>query len=465
MFESGAALPFWFGKENMTHVTVLVDLGYGDGGKGTMTDRIVRDTAAETVVRFSGGAQSAHTVVLSDGRHHSFAQFGSGTLVPGCHTYLSRHVIFDPLALLRENADLCRLGVSDALARLAVDEDALVVTPYHVWAGRLRELQRWPAHRHGSCGMGIWETQSFARQYPHEALRVKDLGSPVALKGRLADIRGRLHAELLQPPRSCCAPDPETDKLIAQLLEPEPAAEYFMQLRALLANLNIVNRSHLRTCLKLGPVVFEGSQGVLIDENFGFQPYVTGTTTTTRNATLLLQEAGVSKGVRYLGITRTHMARHGPGPLVTEDFQSELRETHNKTGPFQGPMRYGHLDLVALGYALKACGGLDGLAVTHLDTALGPEIRVCMAYRLPSGKTVEDLPFLLRPLFEHQGVQPAEQQFLTAALLGCKPVYRMIPPDQLLSVLAERLQAPVVYTSSGPTELDKKEIEHVGART
>src|SRR5262245_62300875 len=116
-------------------VSLVAGLGYGDEGKGSIVDFLARQprpgTRAGLVVRFNGGAQAAHNVVTEDGRHHTFAQFGSGTFTPGVRTHLSQHVLVDPLALVTEAEHLASLGVPDALDRLTVDREALVTTPYH----------------------------------------------------------------------------------------------------------------------------------------------------------------------------------------------------------------------------------------------------------------------------------------------------------------------------------------------
>ena len=128
----------------MTHY-IVADLGYGDAGKGTVVDWLCSHGGAEpvhTVVRFNGGAQAAHNVVAPDGRHHTFAQFGSGTFTPGVRTHLSRFMLVDPAALAAEAAHLGSLGIRDALDRLTVDRDALLTTPYHRAANQARERAR-----------------------------------------------------------------------------------------------------------------------------------------------------------------------------------------------------------------------------------------------------------------------------------------------------------------------------------
>jgi len=135
---------------------IVIGLGYGDEGKGLMVDYLCRRHQARLVIRFSGGPQPTHTVQLKDGKRHSFAQFGAGTFIPDCYTYLSDYMCIEPYALLNEYQALYALGIDDALKRLYIDPFCTVITPYHWLANRLRESAR-AENRHGSCGMGLHE--------------------------------------------------------------------------------------------------------------------------------------------------------------------------------------------------------------------------------------------------------------------------------------------------------------------
>lgn len=410
----------------MGHV-IVVDLGYGDAGKGTVVDWLCARAAAEpvrTVVRFNGGAQAGHNVVTPDGRHHTFAQFGSGSFTRGVRTHLSRFSLVDPLALVAEADHLAAVGVPDALARLTVDKDALLTTPYHRVANRARELAR-GAGRHGSCGMGVGETASYALAAPDLAPRVGDCGRPAVLARKLAALRDRL-ADELGP------------------LDAPPVPDVCAAYRAFARLVRLTGPGHLELLLRAGPAVFEGAQGVLLDQWHGFHPYTTWSTTTFANAETLLAEAGMA-GTR-LGVVRCYLARHGPGPLVTEDPTLELPEPHNPGNQWQGPFRVGHFDAVALRYAVQAAGGVDALALTHLDAAERQPLRLCRGY-LVDGRRVDSLP--LRP-------EPdlARSQRLTGVLARARPVYAE-PGGPWPDVVAEELGAPVVLTSSGPTRLDK----------
>jgi adenylosuccinate synthase len=398
----------------LTEHVVVVDLGYGDAGKGTVVDWLCARGPYAAVVRFNGGAQAAHNVVTADGRHHTFAQFGSGTFTPGVVTHLSRFMMVDPLALAAEADHLAAVGAGDALDRLTVDRDALLTTPYHRAANRARDT----AVRHGSCGMGIGETAAYALVCD-DAPRAGDCRSPARLRRRLTRLRERLFDEL--------GP-----------LEVPGVEECAAAFGAFAERVRITGDGFLPALLRGGPVVFEGAQGVLLDERFGFHPYTTWSTTTFANAETLLAEAG--DAARRLGVLRAYLTRHGPGPFVTEDTGLLRPEPHNRHGRWQGAFRTGQLDAVALRYALEVCGGADALAVTHLDA---PAPLICEAYDLGTG---------IAPAADLAG-----QALLTDRLLSARPRYSPVGADPAETIEAT-LGVPVALRSYGPTASDKTAI-------
>jgi adenylosuccinate synthase len=432
---------------------IVVDLGYGDAGKGGIVDWLCQvgggaaaGEPVHTVVRFNGGAQAAHNVVTPDGRHHTFAQFGSGTLnAPGRRTFLSRFMLVDPLALVGEAEHLASLGVADPLALVAIDRDALLTTPYHQAANRAREVARGAA-RHGSCGMGIGETAAYALDHPADAPRIGDCQAPRTLTRKLALLRDRVAAGVIGAAAagSGAAGGAASDSL-------PPVEDVAAAYRAIAARVTITGEGHLASLLRRpGSVVFEGAQGVLLDEWRGFHPYTTWSTTTFGNAEALLAEAGMPGAALRLGVTRAYLTRHGPGPFVTEDPTLELPEPHNQAGRWQGPVRRGHLDAVALRYAIEACGGVDAVALTHLDTAAAHpgQLRVCHAYRIGQGLT------------DHLAPGPAQdldyQQRLTGMLLTARPVYGdPVDPGDWPDVVAQIAGAPVTICSHGPAAASK----------
>jgi adenylosuccinate synthase len=422
----------------MSHV-IVADLGYGDAGKGAVVDAVcsplgegslLGDGPVRTVVRFNGGAQAGHNVVTADGRHHTFAQFGSGSFTPGVRTHLSRFVLIDPLALAAEATHLAAVGVPDALDRLTIDRDALLATPYHRAANRARELAR-GRDRHGSCGMGVGETVRYALDHPADAPRVTDCAAPRTLARLLRRLRDRLTEEL----------GPVEGPDVPHLCD---------AYRAFSERVPLVDGGYLGRLLRAGPAVFEGAQGVLLDEWRGFHPYTTWSTTTFANAETLLAEAGQA-AVR-LGVVRCYMTRHGPGPFVTEDPTLEFPEPHNRHGTWQGAFRTGHPDAVALRYAVEVAGGVDAVALTHLDVAGRHPLRLCRAYQAGGQRLARIVPGPERDL--------RWQERLTRTLLRAQPVYDDPVCDDRgrdwPGIFGEVLGAPVILRSYGPTAADKR---------
>src|SRR5271157_4804463 len=136
---------------------LVAGMAFGDEGKGSIVDALVRAYQSDLVVRYNGGAQAAHNVVTEHGQHHTFAQFGSGTFYPTCRTYLSRFVLINPVSMMNEEKALRGMEPSpiyDAWSRLYIDPDCVVITPYQKAVNRLEESWRVGAYgAHGSTGM------------------------------------------------------------------------------------------------------------------------------------------------------------------------------------------------------------------------------------------------------------------------------------------------------------------------
>ena len=398
------------------HVAV-VDLGYGDAGKGTIVDAICATGPVTAVIRFNGGAQAAHNVVTAGGRHHTFAQFGSGTL-QGVPTHLSRFMVVDPLTLAAEAAAL-----GNPFDLLSVDEDALLATPWHRAANQVRERRR-GGGRHGSCGLGVGQTMEYALTHA-AAPRVGDVRSPALLRRRLTAVRDDLTSEF--------GP-----------LDAPPVADVVDAFLAFGQVVSIVDSSFLDGLLMTGPCVFEGAQGVLLDEWRGWHPYTTWSTTTFDNVGLLCDSF-----VR-LGVVRTYTTRHGAGPFVTA-ADLDLPEAHNGVGEWQGAFRVGHFDAVAHRYAVEVAGGVDALAVTHLDR-VPPALRICTSYDLDGSRWERIVPGPRRDL--------AYQAGLTSLLTRARPgdCYR---PDDWAAAVGAELGAPVLIESHGPRTSDKRVLSLV----
>lgn len=433
----------------MNDAMLTVDLGFGDAGKGSVVDYLTRRYDAHTVVRYNGGAQAGHRVVTPDGQSHVFSQFGSGSLA-GARTHLSRFVLLDPLALLAEAAHLYTLGQTDIFARVTIDADALVVTPFQRAINRLRELARGAA-RHGSCGMGIGETMSDALQHGAQVLRAGDLKDPAQVRAKLHFLRTQNLAKL-EGFADQLVHTAQTAEELAVLTDEGwidwLTAEYtdFGQRVPIVPNDFLPNLLH-----RAGTVIFEGAQGVLLDERYGFHPHTTWSTTTLANADQLLAEASYSGEVARLGILRSYTTRHGAGPLPTEDatLTQALPDPANKYGDWQAGFRVGWLDLVLMRYAKDVVGKLDGLAVTCLDRIADlPVVQVCQCYTTVQ-HTIKHIPLSpIEPNLDHQTA-------LTQLLYGCTPRYQPLAPAQLPATIAAHIGVPVMLASYGETADDK----------
>lgn len=452
------------------HAVIVTDIGYGDAGKGTTVDYLVRQAPSAAVIRHNGGAQAAHNVITPDGRHHTFSQFGSGSFVPGVQTYLSRHMLVNPLNMYPEAEHLIELGVPDVWSRTSVDRDALVITPWHSSANRLRELARGD-ERHGSCGQGIGETMADSIEYPELALHVGDLQA-WNLSSKLKEIREHKMAQLRQ--EFGAALDSKEWEAFA---DPALVNVLVRVYRAWTNRVTLVGGNYLRRLQsQYDLLVFEGAQGVLLDEWYGFHPYTTWSTTTHANALSLLSESHFDGRVTRYGVLRAYTTRHGAGPFVTEDpsLAIPLRERHNGLDDWQGAFRYGHLDLLAHRYALKVCGGADALAMTGLDRlAALPTLQVCNKYHLhgdhPDASEFFDLAadgYVVGIKLGKQG-DLDHQSRLTELLLSCSPVYQTMstsgmPEQESLSdfmhTAEARLGLPITIASYGPTAADKRAL-------
>ncbi len=423
--------------------SVVVDLGFGDAGKGTVVDFLVRDRGAHTVVRFNGGGQAGHNVVTEDGRHHCFSQLGAGTFVPGVRTHLSRYVVVHPTALLVEAARIAEVGVADALDRVTIADEALVTTPHVQALGRLRELARGDAP-HGTTGVGVGETMKVMLEHPDLAVRMRDLARPAALRRTLERLRE--HAAAEAGPME--ALDARAREEREALLSSDVIEGWLEAIAPLLRRSHLmVGPDHLaRLLAEPGELVFEGAQGVLLDEWRGFHPHTTWSTCTTENALALLGgfDGGYDGAVERIGVLRSYQTRHGAGPMPTErEALRRLDEPHNHDVGWQGRFRRGWLDVPLTRYALDA-SPVDGLALTHLDR-VEPGWQACVGY--------EGLAVPLVPATDPHDLDHVEA--LGEALRDVTPVFEPTPPD-LAGWVSGALGVEVVLTSHGPRARDKR---------
>lgn len=479
----------------MTQALLVVGLGYGDEGKGTIVDFLVRRFQVKTVVRYNGGPQAGHHVVEISGRTHCFSQFASGTLVPGVRTHISRQVPVKLISLLKESEVLAYIGVKDALARLSVDPKCCLVTSLHALIGQLLELSS-GSKRHGSVGMGVGQAALEWELKGKEALILGDIYDPDLFKEKLS-----LHwYERWQQAEQILAENPSSeaeetfDFFRGRLCFKELATTYLGIGNQVLGGSKTDRQILGAFSSEDGTIVLEGAQGTLLDREYGFYPYTTRLRTSLGEADSWLD--GADFHTVTIGTLRAYMTRHGPGPFVTEDinFASRVPDMHNKAGEWNGPFRIGWLDVVALRYSIRQNMCLDFLALTNLDRLSGlPAVYVCDAYEY-SGveRDLLDKYFIWEQCgsrvkileIKARIVNPEEEKGELARLLfDCKPwKYRKFPgwnedisqvrevkrlpkkARDYLSYLAssEGLGVPIGIVSVGPTAGQKIELFPIG---
>ena len=389
---------------------VVIGANYGDEGKGLMTDYHAAPVGRHgIVVRFNGGAQAGHTVTTPGGMRHVFSHFGSGTLA-GAATFLSRHFVCHPALFLKEADALAAAGV--ALPPVFVDERAPVSTLYDILLNQIVERHR-GAGRHGSCGMGFGETVE-RNLDPAFALTVTDLRQGAGyLLHRLAAIR-----DGYVPRRLAALGIPALDAQAAAWLASDEGLQRFVH--AAMRFRRMTRCARPEVLRESAQVVFEGAQGLLLDQERGAFPYVTRSHTGVRNALDVATEAGIGTlAVTY--VTRAYLTRHGAGPLAGElpgKPYAGIEDPTNVPNEFQGSLRFAHLDLDLLERTIRtdfadarACPGIRA----HLNLAVG-----CLDQVGAAVKYVED-----------------------GAL-------RTGAPEELAERLGQRLGAGTVYTAWGP---------------
>ncbi len=389
---------------------LICGLGYGDEGKGTITEYVAQRYKARWVIRFSGGAQAAHNVHLKDGTHHTFSQWGSATF-QGVPTMLSRFMFVNPISMMSEARALIDKGV-EPWGLMHIERGAPITTPFHVAANRLTEMLKGDK-KDGSCGMGIGETALDLLQ--GNSIFIEDLGDRKKLRIKLSDMQARKAEQIEATFGNFHKTKTQAIWREWDILRSSKTVDQIVELyQDFFWRPTIEPREWWQSTLKENPMmVFEGAQGVLLDESYGWFPYNTWTNTTFSNAYELLAD-GDKQEVCRLGVTRAHMTRHGVGPFVSEYKKPEGYTDDNQTNEWQDGFRYGMFDVVALRYAIEVLGGIDFLAVTHLDQVQGPYFSACTAYQLPTYDLCALHP-LKTPDLE-------EQRKLTQLLLQADPM-------------------------------------------
>lgn len=436
----------------MAEVLFVAGLGYGDEGKGSIVDYLVREYNAGTVVRYNGGSQAGHNVVTLEGISHCFAQFSSGTLVKGTKTYLSKYMLIDPISIDIENSVLIEKGITDAKEHLIIDGNCIVITPFHKILNRMLEISRGDV-RHGSCGKGVGQAMADWEMYGKLVLFADDMKNKSVVQQKL-DLTWRIKLDLAE-----------------QLVDNQPnnkqLEEYFIQLKqsnyverlideyytfALSSDIRVKGNQFLKEELNAkGCVIFEGAQGALLDAEYGFYPYVTRTKTTFENAEKLISECEYSGQITQIGVIRAYATRHGAGVFVTENgwLAKRIPDVHNEQNEWQEDFRLGWFDLVIAKYALEMLGGVDYIALTNFDRLQDlnkVKIPICMSYNYDCS--------ILNNIILHKNTI-MDRIPLTKGLNECSPNYLEVYIDDYIQFIEKELDTEISIVSVGQTAKDK----------
>lgn len=358
-------------------VAVVVGAQWGDEGKGKVVDLYTEN--AEVVVRYGGGANAGHTLVI-DGQKLVTHLIPSGVMHPGTLCVLGRGMVIDPQTLLDELAECKSRGLL-ASDELLIDQSAHVILPYHKNIEGLRESRK---HAIGTTRRGIGP--AYEAKAGRRGVRVRDLLRPARLRELIEQNLDELGPLIAHFGGSSILGD---GAAIGAMVD--DAAALGARLERYIGNAG--RRVH--AAIAAGEnVLFEGAQGTLLDLDQGTYPYVTSSTTVASGAC-----HGVGIGPtsidEVIGITKAYLTRVGGGPFPTEldgEVGEALRARGQEFGATTGrPRRCGWLDIPALRIAVRV-NGLTGLALTKLDVLTGQkEIEVCTGYRL-DGEVLDELP-------------------------------------------------------------------------
>jgi adenylosuccinate synthase len=361
---------------------VVIGAQWGDEGKGKFVDLLTQQ--ADVVVRFQGGNNAGHTVVVG-GEKTILHLIPSGILHPGKACVIGNGVVVDPEVLADEIAELKARGLLKDDEQLVLSLDAHVIMPWHKALDIARE-NRMGAGKIGTTGRGIGPT--YEDKVARRGLRIRDLLDEARLARKVKERLATAREELA---RLGAAFDVEEAVLLKKHIDLGRTLAPYAKDASL----------WLHRAIKSGKsLLFEGAQGTLLDVDHGTYPFVTSSNTVAGNASC---GSGVGPTAldRIIGISKAYSTRVGSGPYpseLKEAIGDRLRQVGGEYGATTGrPRRTGWIDVLALRYAVRV-NGLDGLAITKLDVLTGfPEIKIAIGYKCGE-RSFDEMPSDLETL-------------------------------------------------------------------
>jgi adenylosuccinate synthase len=425
--------------------TVILGLSWGDEGKGRVCDALAAH--ARYVARYSGGNNAGHTIRVGE-EEFVVHLIPSGIVRAGVTCTIGNGVVVNPEVLAEEVEELESRGI-EVRGRLKVDGRAHLILPYHIRLDGYREKALGKA-KIGTTNRGIGPT--YEDKIARVGVRVQDIFDEGIL-------RQKLEAALR-----------EKNSAIVNVYGEKPySAEelvsYLLSFCALLEPMVTDTGGLLRGALGRGePVLLEGAQATLLDNDFGTYPFVTSSNPSAGGACVGAGIPPMSLG-EVIGVTKAYTTRVGDGPFPTELFDEAgetLRRVGNEYGATTGrPRRCGWLDLVAVKFS-ASLNGINGLALTMLDVLSAfEEVKVCVGYEI-DGKRLEDFPMNQTDLHH---ARPVYESFpgWSADVTGCRRRGDLPGEAQdFVGFVEAELGAPLRMISVGP-ERDQAIVEKVKA--
>ncbi len=416
---------------------VVVGAQWGDEGKGKIVDWL--SERADVVVRFQGGHNAGHTLVIDDVTY-KLSLLPSGIVRKGKQSVIGNGVVLDPWALLSEIETLKGQGVDVSPDNLSIAENTPLILPLHSQLDRAREEAMGGA-KIGTTGRGIGP--AYEDKAGRRALRLGDLADQDNLEARIENML--FHHNALM--RGYGSPEIDGKELLSQLLEIAPKILPYAD--TVWLRLDEARRQGQR-------ILFEGAQGTMLDIDHGTYPFVTSSNTVAGMAAV-----GSGQGPRVidyaLGITKAYTTRVGSGPFPTEqenEIGQRLGERGHEFGTVTGrKRRCGWFDAVMVRQAIKV-GGITGIALTKLDVLDGfPELKVCTDYRI-DGKSVDHLP---ASIIAQEKVEPVYETLegWSESTEGARS-WADLPATAIKYIrrIEELIEAPVALLSTSPERDD-----------
>lgn len=362
---------------------VVVGSQWGDEGKGKITDLLSEE--ADIIVRYQGGCNAGHTVVIGD-KQFVFHLIPSGILHPGKKCLIGSGVVVDPESLWQEMENLRKEGV-EIDGRLFIDPKTHIVLPYHKTLDELKERKR-GKDKLGTTKRGIGP--AYIDKIARTGIRMVDLIDEKSLSKKL-EINWKEKNEIFNKLYGLKMSNQEKINLIKKY------QEYGQLLKKYLMDVSLYLNQAINEDKK---ILFEGAQGTLLDVDHGTFPYVTSSHPIAGGA-CVGTGVGPTKIDKVIGITKAYTTRVGRGPLPTEmqgEMEEYIRQKGREFGATTGrPRRCGWFDAVVVNYAVRI-NGMDSVALTKIDVLSDlNKIKICTSYK-SDGKLIKEFPASLETL-------------------------------------------------------------------